>query len=158
MISLIYYSFRIMSGIGMFFAALMAVSVMQWLRGKLAEGAISQQKWLMRAWIFAAPLGYLAVEAGWIVRDVGRQPWIVYGEMRTAESVSNLPAGEVLFSLTGLTSMYVVFIIAALYFGSRIIRKGPNLELPAPVFGGQPKLGIEPAQHEPDRRPAEAQQ
>ncbi len=158
MIGLIYYSFRIMSGIGMFFAALMTVSVIQWLRGKLAEGAIAQQKWLMRAWILAAPLGYLAVETGWIVRDVGRQPWIVYGEMRTVESASNLPAGEVLFSLVGLTSMYVVFLTAALFFGSRIIRKGPNLELPAPVIGGQPKLGIDLAQHEPDRRPAEAQQ
>lgn len=158
MIGLIYYSFRIMSGIGMFFAALMTVSVIQWLRGKLAEGAIAQQKWLMRAWILAAPLGYLAVETGWIVRCVGRQPWIVYGEMRTVESASNLPAGEVLFSLVGLISMYLVFLTAALFFGSRIIRKGPNLELPAPVIGGQPKLGIEPAQHEPDRRPAEAQQ
>ncbi len=158
MIGLIYYSFRIMSGIGMFFAALMTVSVVQWLRGKLAEGAIAQQKWLMRAWILAAPLGYLAVETGWIVRCVGRQPWIVYGEMRTVESASNLPAGEVLFSLVGLTSMYVVFLTAALFFGSRIIRKGPNLELPAPVIGGQPKLGIEMAQHSPDRRPAEAQQ
>jgi cytochrome d ubiquinol oxidase subunit I len=158
MIGLIYYSFRIMSGIGMFFAALMTVSAIQWLRGKLAAAAIAQQKWLMRAWILAAPLGYLAVETGWIVRCVGRQPWIVYGEMRTAESASNLPPGEILFSLVGLTSMYLVFLTAALFFGSRIIRKGPNLELPAPVIGSQPKLGIELAQHEPDRRPAEAQQ
>ncbi|MGQ9871830.1 cytochrome ubiquinol oxidase subunit I [Leptodesmis sp.] len=158
MIGLIYYSFRIMSGIGMFFAALMGISVIQWLRGKLAAGAITEQKWLMRAWILAAPLGYLAVETGWIVRCVGRQPWIVYGEMRTVESASNLPAGEILFSLVGLTSMYLVFLTAALFFGSRIIRKGPNLELPAPVIGSQPKLGIELAQHEPDRRPAEAQQ
>jgi cytochrome d ubiquinol oxidase subunit I len=158
MIGLIYYSFRIMSGIGTFFAALMTVSVIQWMRGKLAEGAIAQQKWLMRAWILAAPLGYLAVETGWIVRCVGRQPWIVYGEMRTVESASNLPAGEILFSLVGLTSLYLVFLTAALFFGSQIIRKGPNLELPAPGFGGQPKLGLELAQHERDRRPAEAQQ
>jgi cytochrome d ubiquinol oxidase subunit I len=128
------------------------------MRGKLAEGAIAQQKWLMRAWILAAPLGYLAVETGWIVRCVGRQPWIVYGEMRTVESASNLPAGEILFSLVGLTSLYLVFLTAALFFGSQIIRKGPNLELPAPGFGGQPKPGIELAQHERDRRPAEAQQ
>jgi cytochrome d ubiquinol oxidase subunit I len=87
----------------------------------------------MRAWIFAAPLGYIAVETGWIVRCVGRQPWIVYGQLRTVESVSPLPAGEVLFSLVGLTALYTVFFVAALYFGSRIIREGPNLELPAPV-------------------------
>jgi cytochrome d ubiquinol oxidase subunit I len=132
MVGLIYYSFRIMVGIGLFLAGLMAMTVLQWLRGKLSITNITQQKWLLRGWIFAAPLGYLAVETGWIVRCVGRQPWIVYGELRTAESASNLPPGEILFSLTGITLMYIVFFIAALYFGSKIIRKGPNLELPAP--------------------------
>jgi len=158
MIGLIYYSFRIMVAIGLFLATLMAVSVVQWLRGKLSAEAIAQQKWLMAAWIFAAPLGYIAVETGWIVRCVGRQPWIVYGELRTVESASNIPAGEVLFSLTGLTTMYIVFFFAALFFGSRIIRKGPNLSLPAPRTATDPTLRIEPAQHEPNRRPAEAQQ
>ncbi len=158
LVGLIYYSFRIMVAIGLFFAALMAVTVGQWLRGKLSDTAISQQKWLMGAWVLAAPLGYIAVEAGWIVRCVGRQPWIVYGELRTVESASNLPAGEVLFSLVGLTMMYSIFLIAALYFGSRIIRKGPNLELPPPRTAFQPTVDIEPAQHERDRRPMEAQQ
>ncbi|MFQ3680024.1 MAG: cytochrome ubiquinol oxidase subunit I [Pseudanabaenaceae cyanobacterium] len=153
MVGLIYYAFRVMVAIGLLLAGLMAVTVLQWLRGKLADREIVQQKPLLWAWIWAAPLGYIAVEAGWIVRCVGRQPWIVYGEMRTAEGVSHLPAGEVLFSLLGLTGMYTVFFFAALYFGSRIIRKGPNLELPAPRT---PSLGVPPAQHEPDRRPAEA--
>ena len=147
-----------MVAIGLFLAALMFVSVVQWLRGKLSATDIIQQKWLMRAWIFAAPLGYIAVETGWIVRCVGRQPWIVYGELRTVESASNLPPGEVLFSLVGLTSMYIVFFIAALYFGSRIIRKGPNLELSIPHEIVEPTLNIEPAQHEPDSRPVEAKQ
>jgi cytochrome d ubiquinol oxidase subunit I len=158
MVGLIYYSFRIMVAIGLFLAGLMAISVVQWLRGKLSAATISQRKWLLRGWILAAPLGYIAVETGWIVRCVGRQPWIVYGELRTADSASHLPAGEVLFSLVGLTSMYTVFFIAALYYGSRIIRKGPNLELAAPRTATQPSIDIEPAQHERDRRPAEAQQ
>lgn len=149
-VGLIYYSFRIMVGIGMFLAGLMAVTVLQWFRGKLSAAEISGQKWLLRAWIFAAPLGYLAVETGWIVRCVGRQPWIVYGELRTAESASNLPPGEILFSLSGITTMYIVFLIGALYFGSRIIRKGPNLELPPPQIAT-----ITP--HTPDSRPAEVQ-
>jgi cytochrome d ubiquinol oxidase subunit I len=158
MVGLIYYSFRIMVGIGLFLAGLMGASVVQWLRGKLSPTGISAQKWLMAAWIFAAPLGYIAVETGWIVRCVGRQPWIVYGELRTVDSASHIPAGEVLFSLVGLTTMYSVFFITALYFGSRIIQKGPNLELPIPQPLTQPILGIEPAQHAPDRRPVEAQQ
>jgi cytochrome d ubiquinol oxidase subunit I len=158
MVGLIYYSFRIMVAIGLFLATLMAVTVVQWLRGKLSGEAIAQQSWLMRAWIFAAPLGYIAVETGWIVRCVGRQPWIVYGELRTVESASNIPAGEVLFSLSGLTVMYLIFFFTAMYFGSRIIQKGPNLELPPPKTAGDVPLQIEPAQHEPNRRPAEAQQ
>ena len=158
LVGLIYYSFRIMVAIGLFLAGLMLITVVQWLRGKLSTTTITQQKWLMGAWVFAAPLGYIAVETGWIVRCVGRQPWIVYGELRTVDSASNLPAGEVLFSLVGLTSMYVVFLIAALYFGSRIIRKGPNLELPIPGESVEPILNVEPAQHEPNSRPLEAKQ
>lgn len=158
MVGLIYYSFRIMVSIGLFLASLMAVTVLQWLRGALAPERIGQQKWLLLAWIFAAPLGYVAVETGWIVRCVGRQPWIVYGELRTAESASHLPAGEILFSLVGLTSMYAVFFVAALFFGSRIIRKGPNLELPAPRTFTETVIDMEPARHGRDRRPAEAQQ
>jgi cytochrome d ubiquinol oxidase subunit I len=150
MVSLIYYSFRIMVGIGLFLAGLMSVTIVQWLRGKLSVTDITQQKWLLRGWIFAAPLGYLAVETGWIVRCVGRQPWIVYGELRTAESASNLPPGEILFSLTGITLMYTVFIFVALYFGSKIIRKGPNLELPSPQLKGSQTI------HEPNSRPVEA--
>jgi cytochrome d ubiquinol oxidase subunit I len=82
----------------------------------------------------------------------------VYGELRTVDAASHIPPGEVLFSLVGLMSMYAVFFVAALYFGSRIIRKGPNLELPAPRTIIKPAIDIEPAQHGVDRRPAEAQQ
>lgn len=154
MVGLIYYSFRIMVGIGLFFAALMSVSVIQWIRGKLADFSLAEQRWLLWGWVFAGPMGYIAVETGWIVRCVGRQPWTVYGELRTVDSVSNLPAGEVLFSFTGLMAMYAVFFIATLYFGSRIIQSGPNLDLPLPKQGGE----TQPAQHEPNRRPLEGPQ
>ncbi len=154
MVGLVYYSFRTMIGIGMFFAALMAMTAIQWIRGKLAAPYLSEQRWLLRSWIFAAPLGYIAVETGWIVRCVGRQPWTVYGEIRTVDAASNLPAGEILFSLSGLMAMYSVFFIVTLYFGSRIIRNGPNLNLPLPRQSGE----VDPAQHEPNRRPLESTQ
>lgn len=153
MVGLIYYSFRTMIAIGFFLAGLMAVTVLQWIRGKLSPLEISKQKWLLRAWIFSGPLGYIAVETGWIVRCVGRQPWIVYGELRTADSVSNLPPGEVLFSLTGIAVLYSVLFVCALYFGSRIIRKGPNLELPAPLLKA---IAPMPLDHEPNSRPTDA--
>lgn len=158
MVSLIYYAFRIMVAIGLFFAGLMLTSAIQWLRGKFSGDSIASQKPLLMAWILAIPLGYIAVETGWIVRCVGRQPWLVYGELRTLDSASKLPAGEVLFSLVGLTSMYLVFLVMALYFAGRIIRKGPNLTLAAPLATGPTALELSPAQHTPDRRPAEAQQ
>jgi cytochrome bd ubiquinol oxidase subunit I len=157
MVGLIYYSFRIMVAIGFFLAGLMLMSLWRWFRGKLSSEAIAEQKWLLRAWLFSAPLGYIAVEAGWIVRCVGRQPWVVYGEMRTADAASSLPAGEVLFSLVGLTSFYLVFFIAALYFGSRIVRNGPNLQLSDPRVPNRSTLNVAPAQHELDSRPVEAQ-
>ncbi|MEH2349244.1 MAG: cytochrome ubiquinol oxidase subunit I [Nostoc sp.] len=158
MVGLIYYAFRIMSGIGFFLAGLMGLSVIQWLRGKLSSEAIAQQKWLLRIWILAAPLGYIAVESGWIVRCVGRQPWVLYGQIRTADGVSHLPASEVLTSLVIFAGIYTVLFICALFFGSRIIRQGPNLELPVPGIDTQPSVETTPAEFVPDQRPVEAEQ
>ncbi len=158
MVGLVYYSFRIMSGIGFFLAGLMGISVIQWLRGKFSPEAIAQQKWLLRTWIFAAPLGYIAVESGWIVRCVGRQPWVVYEQIRTADGVSHLPPGEVLSSLVIFAGIYTILFICALFFGSRIIRQGPNLILPVPGIETQPAVDTEPAEFVPDQRPVEAQQ
>jgi cytochrome bd ubiquinol oxidase subunit I len=151
-VGLIFYAFRVMSGIGFLLVGLMLVTVVQWSRGKLKEGEIDRQRWLLRAWMWAAPLGYLAVESGWIVRCVGRQPWTVYGQLRTADMASQLPPEQVLTSLTGFGVVYSGLFAAAMYFGSRIIRKGPNLDLPLPgeVVPGE-------TQHRADRRPAETQ-
>ncbi|TVP65043.1 MAG: cytochrome ubiquinol oxidase subunit I [Nodularia sp. (in: Bacteria)] len=159
MVGLIYYAFRTMIAIGFFLAGLMLWSTLQWLRGKLSPENISQQRWLMRAWIFAAPLGYIAVDSGWIVRCVGRQPWTLYKEIRTVDAASHLPASNVLVSLTSFATVYSLLFIAALYFGSRIIRRGPNLDLPIP--GGEttkPAVETTPGEFIPDERPTEAQQ
>jgi len=158
LIGLIYYAFRIMIAIGVFLAALMALTVLQWLRGKLSAENITQQKWLLRTWLLSAPLGYIAIESGWIVRCVGRQPWTVYGEVRTVDAASNLPPGNVLTSLTAFAITYSILAIAVIYFGSRIIRQGPNLDLLAP--GEEIREGLDTSQAEfvPDSRPVEAQQ
>jgi cytochrome d ubiquinol oxidase subunit I len=157
-IGLIYYSFHIMVGIGFFLAGVMLWSTLQWIRGKLSAENIVGQRWLMRAWIFSAPLGYIAVDSGWIVRCVGRQPWTVYNQLRTVDSASNLPPSNVLTTLIGFTSAYIILLIAALYFGSRIIRQGPNLDLPIPGVETKPALDTTPAEFVPDERPVEAKQ
>ena len=156
LLPLIYYAFRIMIAIGFFFAGLMLWSTLQWLRGKLS-GDIARQRWLLRAWVLAAPLGYIAVESGWIVRCVGRQPWTVYGQIRTADAASNLPAQTVLSSLIVYAIVYTLLFVAAIFFGSRIIRQGPKLDLPIPNEE-KPPIETEPAEHLPNQRPAEAQQ
>ncbi|AFY57838.1 cytochrome bd-type quinol oxidase, subunit 1 [Rivularia sp. PCC 7116] len=158
MVGLIYYAFRTMIAIGFFFAGLMLLSLIQWLRGKLSVRNIIKQKLLLIGWIFAAPLGYIAVESGWIVRCVGRQPWTVYNEIRTVDAVSNIPPGNVLTTLLGFAIVYSILLIAALYFGSRIIRRGPNFNLPIPGVKEKPAVATKPAQFIPDERPIEAQQ
>ncbi len=157
LVTLVFYSFRTMVGIGFFFAGLMLFSVLQWLRGKLSPENISKQRWLLRAWVLAAPLGYIAVESGWIVRCVGRQPWSVYGLIRTADSASNVPASNVLTSLLLFAGVYSFLFFCTLFFGSRILRKGPNLGLPVPSLENQPAVEVEPSEHIPDRRPVEIQ-
>ncbi|MGF1514000.1 MAG: cytochrome ubiquinol oxidase subunit I [Elainellaceae cyanobacterium] len=157
-VGLVYYSFRIMIAIGFFLAALMGVTLLQWLRGKLSEAAIAEQRWLMLGWIFSAPLGYLAVECGWIVRCVGRQPWVVYGEIRTVDAASNLPPGTVLTSLSLFATVYSILFVTALFFGSRIIRRGPRFDLPIPGIEEKPAVETKPGEFKPDERPVEAQQ
>lgn len=152
MVGLIYYSFRIMIAIGFFLAGLMGITVIQWLRGKLAPAQIANQKWLMLGWIVSAPLGYIAIESGWIVRCVGRQPWTMYEQIRTVDAASKLPPGEILTSLLAFTGVYSLLFISALFFGSRIIRQGPNFDLPIPKETLEPT----PVEHTPDRRPVES--
>jgi len=153
MVGLIYYAFRVMVGIGLFLALLASITLVQWLRGKLHATTIGSQKGLLRAWLLAAPLGYLAVESGWIVRCVGRQPWTVYGELRTNAMASNLPANEVLFSLTGFLVLYSFLFVSALYFGRRILLTGPDLELSTT----QPNIMLNSIPRNPDQRPVEPQ-
>lgn len=157
-VSLVFYAFRVMVGIGFFFTGLMSWSVLQWLRGKFSAENVSQQRWLMRAWIFAAPLGYIAVEAGWIVREVGRQPWVLYGQIRIADAATDLPASNVLTSLIVFSTVYTLLFISALYFGRRILLAGPNLELPVPGTATADNIDISRAGHRPDSRPIEAGQ
>jgi cytochrome d ubiquinol oxidase subunit I len=148
-----------MVGIGLLLAGLMFGSVFYWLIGKLSQEKITQQRWLMRAWMFAAPLGFIAIDTGWIVRCVGRQPWTLYGHIRTVDSASHIPASNVLVSLTGFTVTYILLLIAYIYFGSRILRRGPNFDLPVPgIEISKPVIDTAAGEFVPDERPVEAQQ
>ncbi len=146
---LLFYSFRLMVLIGLYLLTLALWTAWAWGRRRLTAEAIAAQRWLLRAWVFAIPLGYVAVEAGWIVREVGRQPWVIYGVMRTSDGASPLPAGAVGASLGGFLLIYTALAIAFAVFARRLLRHGPDLTLrPSPPQGEPFRTGATPPEEE----------
>ena len=121
-----------MVAIGIAFLGLMLWTLVAWLKGQLSSESIGNHRLLLRAWIASIPLGYLATECGWIVREVGRQPWVIYGLLRTRDAASTLPASVVAVSLVTFVVIYSSLFILFLIFAARIIRKGPDLTLMPP--------------------------
>jgi cytochrome bd ubiquinol oxidase subunit I len=95
-------AFQIMVGIGFF---LLAISVAFWLIYRRDRPGLVTRRWLLWGLVAASPLGYIALQAGWIVTEVGRQPWIIYQVMRVADGVT--PAGGVPITLFGFTVLYL---------------------------------------------------
>jgi cytochrome bd ubiquinol oxidase subunit I len=83
--------------------------------------------------VAAIPLGYIAVDMGWTVREVGRQPWIIYGLLRTSDAVSTLSVASVGFTTLGYFLIDSLLLVTFVLFAWRIIRKGPDLTLPVPA-------------------------
>jgi cytochrome bd ubiquinol oxidase subunit I len=133
LLPLIFYAFRIMAGIGFALFFLMLWTGLAAIKGRLRMGTIAAQKWLLWAWVASIPLGYIAVDMGWTVREVGRQPWIIYGLMRTSDAVSALSVGSVGFTTAVFFVIDSLLLVTFVIFAYRIIRKGPDLTLPAPA-------------------------
>jgi cytochrome d ubiquinol oxidase subunit I len=139
-IPLLYYAFRAMAGIGFAFMVLAfwtAYSLRK-TRGSL-EALLAQRK-LLLAWVLCIPLPYIAVEAGWIVREVGRQPWVIYGLLRTRDAVSTIPASSVSLSIAMFVAFYVVLLVTFFVLARRWLRAGPDLSIVPPAnIAGQAK-------------------
>jgi cytochrome d ubiquinol oxidase subunit I len=121
-VGLLYYSYHVMVGLGTIFMALMGVALLWLWRGRLL-----QSRPLLWALLLAVPLPYVANTAGWITAEIGRQPWLVYGLMRTAAGTSpRVSAGNGLFSLIGFMGLYVILAIAFVLLMSRAIVRGPD--------------------------------
>jgi len=117
-----FFAFRVMVGIGLLMLA--AVAASWWLRWK---GRLYDSVWYLRVCEIMAPLGFVAVLAGWTTTEVGRQPWTVYGLLRTADSVSpSLTGSDVLISLVGYMIAYLVIFPAGILIMARFVRKGPD--------------------------------
>jgi cytochrome d ubiquinol oxidase subunit I len=114
----VFLSFRLMVMLGGLFVLL---TLYGWLRRNKLESS----RLYLRVMLFAIPLPYLVCTAGWTVTEVGRQPWIVYGLMKTADAVSPLSRSQVLLSLAAFIIIYSLVGIAAFWMMAKIIRKGP---------------------------------
>jgi cytochrome d ubiquinol oxidase subunit I len=120
-IELLYYSFHIMAGLGTLFILLMTASALLQWRGQLAG-----HRWLLWALLVAFPFPYIANTAGWMTAELGRQPWLVYGLLRTAQGASpNVHGGTTLFTLLGFCGLYTVLGLLFVFLVGREIAQGP---------------------------------
>lgn len=122
-----FYCFRVMVAIGFALFFLMLWTLFVWYKGGLRTGRISSQRRLLSGWIAALPLSYVAMEAGWVTREVGRQPWVIYGVLRTGDSATNLQTSTVVASLFIFIGVYTVLFMLFLAFFRRVISQGPEV-------------------------------
>ncbi|MCH8506675.1 MAG: cytochrome ubiquinol oxidase subunit I, partial [Ectothiorhodospiraceae bacterium] len=135
-VATVFWSFRIMVGIGMLMIAVSVIALVQRLRGRLFESTR-----LLRVFTWMIPLPFVAVLAGWFVTEVGRQPYLVYGILRLADGVTpSLTGGMALFTLIGYIVVYAAVFTAGLYYLVRLIQAGPDApETHTTEPGGRPK-------------------
>lgn len=133
MIPLLYYTFRVMAGIGFLFMVLAFWTLHALRKARGRVDALLAQRKLLLAWALAIPLPYIAVECGWIVREVGRQPWVVYGLQRTEHAASAIPSGAITGSMLMFAAFFVVLMASFFIFARRWLRKGPDLTLLPPA-------------------------
>ncbi|MHB9073974.1 MAG: cytochrome ubiquinol oxidase subunit I [Desulfobaccales bacterium] len=122
-VALTFVAFRLMVGLGFLFVLL---TVVGWFKRKNLENSPGYLKLML----YAIPLPYIALEAGWMVAEVGRQPWIVYGLMRTSDAVSPIAASQVWVSLVAFILVYSLLGAVAFYLIAKFAKQGPT---PAPA-------------------------
>ena len=137
-IPLLYFSYHVMAGLGTMFVAIMGLSALLLWRRKLFES-----RWMLWVLMLAFPFPYIANMAGWFTAEVGRQPWLVYGLLRTEHGFSDrVSAANTLFTLLGFMGIYALLTIFLLFLFQREIEHGPEpgpahgAPVPATVTGG----------------------
>jgi cytochrome d ubiquinol oxidase subunit I len=127
-----FYAFRIMVLLGFVMLFLILWALWQWYRRRLRTESTSRYKVFWNFWLWAIPAGFLATECGWIVREVGRQPWLIYGVLRTTEGVSPISSATAFTSLALFIMIYLLLLGLFIYFTRRILKNGPDLTSPLP--------------------------
>jgi len=121
-IELLYYSFHIMAGLGTIFIAIMGLAALL-----LWKGRLERTRSLLWVLMLAFPFPFIANTAGWMVAELGRQPWLIYGLMRTSAGSSHMVhAGQTIFTSLGFAGLYVVLWFLAVFLITREISHGPS--------------------------------
>jgi cytochrome d ubiquinol oxidase subunit I len=119
--TIVFWSFRIMAGLGMLMIAVGLWSA--WLRWR---GGLYSNRWFLRLVMVMGPSGLIALLAGWFTTEIGRQPWVVYGLMRTADASSNHSVGQMTLTLILFVVVYFSLFGAGFGYMMRLVRKGPK--------------------------------
>ena len=117
----IFWSFRIMVGIGLWLLFVFSAAFII-----LARRQLARNRWIMKLAMWSIPLPWIAMELGWIVAEYGRQPWTISEVLPTYLSVSSVSLGQVLFSLGGFIVFYTALLVVELYLLQKYIRIGPS--------------------------------
>ncbi|MFL6620113.1 MAG: cytochrome ubiquinol oxidase subunit I [Povalibacter sp.] len=117
----VFYAFRVMVGIGILMLSLVIASAIQWRRGRL-----TQSRWILHWWRAMTVAGFVAVLSGWYTTEIGRQPFVIYGQMRTADALSAINTASVATSLVVFATVYLFVFIAGVYYLQKLVRKGPQ--------------------------------
>lgn len=128
-----FWSFRIMVGLGFLMLALLSMSLYYALKGTFAE-----KKWLLKFAVVMLPAPWIAAEMGWFVAEYGRQPWTVYGVLPTHLSVSTLSTSTVVWSMIGFITFYTILLVIEVYLMQKYVRLGPASLGTGRYFGEQP--------------------
>jgi cytochrome d ubiquinol oxidase subunit I len=118
-VALTFISFRGMVALGMYFVLMMIVGL--WKRNRLPESPL-----YLKLMLYSIPLPYLAIQLGWILAEVGRQPWIVYGIMKTSDAASPIATSQVATSLVAFVLVYALLGAVGYYLIFKYARKGPE--------------------------------
>lgn len=123
-VNAVFQFYHIMISIGMFFIGLTLYASYLWLRGKLFD-----KKWLLKIFAFSVLLPQIANQAGWFAAEMGRQPWVVYGHLKTSQAFSQeVSANQILFSLILFFVVYAILFLLFLYSLNKKIKHGPYIE------------------------------
>jgi len=138
-VPLLFLAFRIMIGIGTLLVLVMVWGFLLWRKGRLFE-----HRPFLWTLLIIHPLGFLAVETGWITTEAGRQPWLVYGLMRTAEGLSPIPPGNVIWSLVLFLIIFAAIGLIYSFYILNMIKRGADVSSPIPAV--QLPAGMRPLQ------------